>query len=258
MIAISFVVRLWAGLRFLSFCLIAGSALPALTILSAAAAAASTDLSEAAICEEAGAFASARVGVPEDVLRALSRTETGRNLEGHFVPWPWTVNMEGTGKWFDTPDEALAFALAEHQRGARSFDIGCFQVNFKYHGQAFGSIRDMFDPYQNALYAARFLASLYLELGDWTKAAGAYHSRTPDLASRYSSRFADIYDGLDGLPLPEAAPLRLAEVEAGPPPPPEFAPLIPETNVSGSLFLISGSGGAGGLLTKASGSLIFN
>ena len=47
----------------------------------------------------------------------------------------------------------------------------------------------MFDPDMNALYAARFLSELYREFGDWTGAAGAYHSRTPEYADRYKVKF---------------------------------------------------------------------
>jgi soluble lytic murein transglycosylase-like protein len=47
----------------------------------------------------------------------------------------------------------------------------------------------MFDPDANAAYAARFLSELHAELGDWSRAAGAYHSRTPSFAWKYRARF---------------------------------------------------------------------
>ena len=47
----------------------------------------------------------------------------------------------------------------------------------------------MFDPDENADYAARFLKSLYSEYGEWSQAAGAYHSRTPSYAKAYATRF---------------------------------------------------------------------
>ncbi len=97
--------------------------------------------------------------------------------------------MEGKGVWFDTEDAARAYVYRHFKRGARSFDLGCFQINYKWHGKAFDSIEAMFDPQKNALYAASFLLELYREKGDWGAAAGAYHSRTPKLASRYQKRF---------------------------------------------------------------------
>ncbi|MGH1330231.1 MAG: lytic transglycosylase domain-containing protein [Paracoccaceae bacterium] len=142
------------------------------------------------ICESIAAQVSKETGVPQSVLQAISLNETGRKNEGRFRPWPWTVNMEGKGVWFDSYPEALAFAKKEFARGARSFDLGCFQINYKWHHQAFSSIEEMFDPAANARYAAKFLSELYAEKGDWTEAAGAYHSRTPKYANRYSARFA--------------------------------------------------------------------
>ncbi|MCW3782038.1 transglycosylase SLT domain-containing protein [Defluviimonas sp. CAU 1641] len=135
------------------------------------------------------AEASQRTGVPVSVLRAISLTETGRRRGRAIRPWPWTVNMEGKGLWFESEREARTYVYKEYDRGARSFDVGCFQLNFKWHGAAFRSIDDMFDPLTNALYAARFLKSLHAEQGSWSRAAGAYHSRTPEYAGRYQARF---------------------------------------------------------------------
>jgi hypothetical protein len=156
----------------------------------------------AAVCEQVARAVAAETGVPEDVLRSISLTETGRSKDGAFLPWPWTVNMEGIGKWFDTYAEAQAYVDRNVARGARSFDIGCFQINYRWHGEAFASIEEMFDPMANARYAARFLGDLYAEFGDWSRAAGAFHSRTPALARKYATRFDRIRARLSA-PLPE-------------------------------------------------------
>lgn len=148
---------------------------------------ATADLS--VICDQVATEASRQTGVPISVLRAISLTETGRKRGGAFRPWPWTVNMEGKGLWFDSQAEARTYVDKEYARGARSFDVGCFQINYKWHGEAFGSIDDMFDPLANALYAARFLQSLYAEKGSWSSAAGAYHSRNAEFADKYQARF---------------------------------------------------------------------
>ncbi len=155
-------------------------------------------------CDEAAATAARQSGVPIDVLLAVTRTETGRRSEGVLVPWPWTVNMEGAGRWFATEDEARAYVFQHFKRGARSFDVGCFQINYKWHGQAFRSIDEMFDPVKNALYAADFLADLYGEFGDWTKAAGAYHSRTKEYADRYEARFDQVRQNVQPMQLASA------------------------------------------------------
>ena len=153
----------------------------------------SATANNAQTCDLAAAQVSKEFAVPFDVLRAITRTETGRGKGGTLQPWPWTVNMEGAGHWFETEDAARSFVFKHFKRGARSFDVGCFQINCKWHGRAFQSIEEMFDPIKNAQYAAKFLSDLYQELGSWSEAAGAYHSRTPKYAQIYKSRFNSIH-----------------------------------------------------------------
>jgi hypothetical protein len=177
-------------------------------------------------CDRAAIQASREFDVPLDVLRAVTRTETGRGKNGTLQPWPWTVNMEGAGHWFDTEDAALAFVFRNFKRGARSFDVGCFQINYKWHGQAFQSIEEMFDPVKNARYAAQFLSELYREMGTWTDAAGAYHSRTPKYAKIYKARFDSIHSQL--------TPLEVA-----------LAPGAPTPQRANGFPLLTGAGASG-------------
>lgn len=189
-----------------------------LAILCPADATATADLS--VICDQVASEASRRTGVPISVLKAISLTETGRKRGGAFRPWPWTVNMEGKGLWFDSETEARAYVDKEYKRGARSFDVGCFQINYKWHGEAFRSIDDMFDPLTNALYAARFLQSLYAEKGSWSSAAGAYHSRNAKFADKYQARFDRIRNSLlkeDGQEIPDIPDIVLAASGGGTP-----------------------------------------
>lgn len=156
--------------------------------------------------------------MPISVLKAISLTETGRKRDGAFRPWPWTVNMEGKGIWFETEDEARAFVYDHFKRGAVSFDVGCFQINYKWHHEAFTSIEQMFEPVANALYAAEFLQSLYREKGSWGAAAGAYHSRTAKYADKYQARFESFrvkFQAEDGLPLPDVPDSMLAAATEG-------------------------------------------
>ncbi|MCV2881812.1 transglycosylase SLT domain-containing protein [Actibacterium sp. XHP0104] len=155
-------------------------------------------------CETAALNASRKTGVPLSVLRAISLVETGRSRAGETRPWPWTVNMEGKGVWFDERAKAENYVLASYRKGARSFDVGCFQLNYRWHGQHFASITEMFDPQANADYAARFLQELYQEKGNWSTAAGAYHSRTPTYANRYRKKFDEYFAALSDQPTPPA------------------------------------------------------
>ncbi|WP_045387700.1 transglycosylase SLT domain-containing protein [Falsirhodobacter sp. alg1] len=155
----------------------------------------------AQLCERAAALAARQEGVPPDVMRALTLAETGHRRDGVLQPWAWAVNRAGDGQWFQTEEEAIRFAEATLRQGLRNFDVGCFQLNHRWHGDQFPDLRTMFDPVANALYAARFLHSQYEATGDWTAAAGAYHSLTPEFAQRYSARFAALRNGAANTPI---------------------------------------------------------
>jgi soluble lytic murein transglycosylase-like protein len=141
----------------------------------------------ATLCETAVTTAEYVNRLPPRLLGAISLTETGRMepATGRIRPWPWTINAEGQGQFFDTRQEAIAAVKALQARGVRSIDVGCLQVNLMYHPDAFASLEEAFDPRGNANYAARFLNSLYAESKDWANAIAAYHSETPALGDVY-------------------------------------------------------------------------
>ncbi|RDC74872.1 lytic transglycosylase domain-containing protein [Rhodovulum sp. 12E13] len=148
----------------------------------------------ATLCEDWAAVAAAEHAVPERLMRAIARAETGRERLGTVRAWPWAVNVEGEGHWFDSRQEALDYAGARLAAGAAQVDIGCFQLNVGWHARAFAGLDQMIDPARNARYAARFLAALHDEFGDWTRAAAAYHSRTPEHGRAYVARLAAIVE----------------------------------------------------------------
>jgi soluble lytic murein transglycosylase-like protein len=148
-------------------------------------------------CDAAAIAAAERTGVPSSVLFAISRVESGRQVDGQFAPWPWAVNQAGTGTYFDTPDAAMAHVAQAMALGRTNIDIGCFQINIRWHGDQFSSLSAMFEPKENALYAAQFLLRLYDEFGSWESAIGAYHSRQTGPAAAYLSK---VYAHLDTPP----------------------------------------------------------
>lgn len=145
------------------------------------------------LCLAAAADAAATSGVPYPVLLAVMLVETGRDGR----PWPWTVNLDGTGHWLDSAGAAEDLAAKAVEQGVFPVDLGCFQLNHRWHGAAFPTLADMLDPGQNAAYAAAYLARHHAETGDWASAAGAYHSATPDHAERYRTQFETTLAGLD-------------------------------------------------------------
>lgn len=195
-----------------------------------------------ALCRAAIERAAARHDAPPALLRAIALVESGRRVGESRAPWPWTVNAEGEGRWFDTRSAAEAFVRARQEAGARSIDIGCLQINHYWHGRAFARAEDMFDPEANADYAARFLRALYDETGDWMTAAGYYHSRTPEHFERYSARLRRVYAEISDAPTALAA----AEPTPAAPPPP-----LSEARWRGLIRKA-----AGGLLAPAQGPLL--
>ncbi len=140
---------------------------------------------DAGVCIAAIRQAEAAHGIPTDLLLAIGLQEAGMSYKGSMTIWPWSLNVEGQGFRFNTRAEAEAFLADELAQGTRSIDVGCLQVNLRWHPDAFPSPAAGFDPARNADYAARFLRGLYLETGDWLQAAGRYHSVTPDLRDIY-------------------------------------------------------------------------
>lgn len=183
---------------------------PAAPLLLALLAAGPAQASSA-LCLAAAERASAETGVPLRLLLAISLTETGRKgASGGLEPWPWALNRGGESLWFQTEDEALAAVEQILAEGTTNVDLGCFQLNWRWHAEAFPSAAAMIDPEENARYAADLVARLYGETGDWRAAVAAYHSTTPDRAEVYLARFDPIYAALGGdqpaLATAEAAP----------------------------------------------------
>lgn len=185
------------------------------------------------LCLQAASEAAKRTGVPYEVLLAISKVETGRNDR----PWPWTVNFGGDGKWFDTAAEAEASVTDALDRGATNVDLGCFQLNYRWHADGFASVADMLDPDRNATYAANFLAKQFARTGDWARAAAAYHSGTPEYAEIYQAKFEAAYAGLDGSEPPQET-LPVAEERAN-----GFPLLLAGTTGRNGSLVPTGSGG---------------
>ena len=62
------------------------------------------------------------------------------------VVWPWTINVEGKGFHFKTKRDAIRFVKDQMTAGKESIDVGCMQINLKYHPDAFTSLDQAFSP----------------------------------------------------------------------------------------------------------------
>jgi hypothetical protein len=160
-------------------------------------------------CASALQQAERRYHLPHELLLAIAKAESGRPITSaaDIRPWPWTIDADGAGLFFDSKAAAVAWI---HAHGAHSgfVDVGCMQVDLHYHPSAFASMEEAFDPAANADYAARLLVDLYRGEagGSWDIAVGLYHSHTARLAAEYRDRVAmigaDVLHGtLKGVPL---------------------------------------------------------
>jgi hypothetical protein len=147
-------------------------------------------LLDGAACRQAVAAAERAHGIPAHLLAAIARVESGRRdpVSGAVDPWPWTINADGQGSFYDNKAQAVAAALALQPRVTHSIDVGCMQISLTHHPHAFVSMDQAFDPAANADYGARYLLELYQRTGSWMQAVALYHSATPALGQAYMAK----------------------------------------------------------------------
>lgn len=147
-------------------------------VLMALAAAATSSTSVVAAsaaanpCEPEIVRAADRYGVPVGILYAVGLTETGK--KGSLQPN--ALNIEGKAVFPRSQAEAIAAFEAARAEGKTLIDLGCMQINHRYHGNEFRSVGDMLDPRRNVDYAARFLVSLHGRHESWSMAVARYHA----------------------------------------------------------------------------------
>lgn len=163
------------------------------------------------VCEQAGRIAERAHALPDGLLLAIGRVESGRwdAARGRTVPWPWTIDANGDGRRYDSKAQAVAAAASLRAAGTPYVDVGCFQIDLTYHPDAFPDLDQAFDPYANADYAGRFLADLHMRAGTWDDAVAAYHSLQPDRGTAYRQRVFAVWPVHEApLPaLPASGPL---------------------------------------------------
>jgi hypothetical protein len=165
--------------------------------------AARADTPDSAACGIAGRAAEQAGGLPANMLVSIGMVESGRAdpLSGHVAPWPWTVNADGAGRYFENKADAEAFVRLAESSGAHDVDVGCFQISLQSHPDAFASLDAAFDPVANANYAAVFLNQLKSQTGSWNTAIADYHSALPDLGLPYQRLVLAAWHGLGNAPV---------------------------------------------------------
>jgi hypothetical protein len=115
-------------------------------------------------------------GVPSEVLYSIALQESGTTLRDRVVPWPWTLNIAGTGYRFATRiDACQALMDAIASVGPARVDVGLGQTNMRANGHRYASPCEGLDPHKNLQVTARILAEHKTNAGTWIAAAGRYH-----------------------------------------------------------------------------------
>ena len=118
--------------------------------------------------------------IPSGLLLGIGKAESGRILKNNeMVIWPWTINHAGKSLFFDNKIQMKSYLLKHTEKGDNNLDVGCMQINLKWHKQNFKDIKDMLAIEPNISYAASFLIQLKNKHGSWEKAIKHYHSSDP-------------------------------------------------------------------------------
>ena len=171
--------------------------LAGLALAQAPAFAANAPLSAetAALCAAAAEQAQAAYRMPPKILTALSIAETGRwhAADRVSLAWPWTVTSGTYARYLANKESAIAEVERLQARGVRNIDVGCMQINLRYHPDAFASLEDAFDPDINARYAAAFFMELHEETRSWTRSIERYHSATVERGRAYRRKVEQLW-----------------------------------------------------------------
>jgi hypothetical protein len=132
--------------------------------------------------------------LPKGLLTAIGKVESGRFLKNkQYVVWPWTVNHAGKSLFFDTKDQMENYVLKNVRIKDQNIDVGCMQINLKWHKNYFKKINDMLALEPNISYAASFLIQLKNRHGSWDEAIKYYHSSDPKKNKPYLNKVKNFW-----------------------------------------------------------------
>ena len=149
-------------------------------------------------CQDEARRLEIQEGIPKLLLTAVTFTETGRRgpLGRQVMSWPWTLHAQGKSLHFDTKAKAATAVRALMAQGVKSIDVGCMQINLRYHPQAFTSVEEALDPRANLAYGVAYLKTLKTRHKGWPAAIQNYHSTNQAVNQRYRRKVFSIWDKL--------------------------------------------------------------
>ena len=130
-----------------------------------------------------------QIDIPKGLLTAIGKTESGRfKNDKTVVIWPWTINTGKKSLFFDNKIQMKNFVINEIKKENYNLDVGCMQINLKWHRSKFKNILDVLDPMVNVSYATSFLYELHSNFGNWDEAIKRYHSSKPKKHLKYHQK----------------------------------------------------------------------
>ena len=132
--------------------------------------------------------------LPNKLLTSIALVESGVKKK-EFKSWPWTLNVSGKSMYFENKLETLEY-LKSKINFKKSIDVGCMQINTRYHLKNFEDLSDLIEPEQNVKYAANYLLKLYKKHKSWNEAVSRYHSSIPKRKKKYLKKVYSYWNDL--------------------------------------------------------------
>ena len=143
------------------------------------------DIKKFNLCEKIIKNIELQTDIPKGLLLGIGKAEAIRKLNNKYIIWPWTINHAGKSLFFDTKKQMTNYVFKNLQKNDLNIDVGCMQINIKWHKNNFRKISDMFEIDPNISYAASFLKQLKNRHGSWDEAIKYYHSSDPKKNNPY-------------------------------------------------------------------------
>ena len=132
--------------------------------------------------------------LPNKLLTSIALVESGIK-KSEFKSWPWTLNVSGKSMYFDNKSETIEY-LKSNIDLKKSIDVGCMQINTKYHLKNFKDLSHLVEPEENVKYAAIYLLKLYKKYKSWNEAVSRYHSSIPKRKRKYLKKVHTYWNDL--------------------------------------------------------------
>ncbi|MFQ3307620.1 MAG: hypothetical protein ACI8ZF_000880 [Candidatus Midichloriaceae bacterium] len=141
-------------------------------------------------CVSAVKYFEKKYNIPNNYLYYISKVESGKwnKYLKRLEPWPWAANVNGKSMFFKNKKEMVDTLRVHILNGEENIDIGCNQINYKYHKHHFKNLEQMATPHLNVEYSASYLFKNFTKTKNWHSAIAQYHSKNPKLGKLYINK----------------------------------------------------------------------